>query len=1054
MVNVVSVDVLVGKTSPFDCAIRGSWLGWSSQQPPSAKFARPRPSRICARASFDDLPIEGESQGELCSFVNINPYDYEFGETKPRRSRSKPEQDRPPQKSRSPSRYGRAPLSSISGARSREGHVKEEGRHTGHSRDKTSFGHQATKGRFSNHSKSSSAPRRSSARPRSWSGEDNAHSHGQFQVHNPAIEELLLQRVAERGAAPVRSEVTEGHARILNRRIVSTRNAAEILDLFEQLRDQFTVVNTCTAFHRVAKFGFWLPRHVQAQLLADRRLALLVHDLEGMVPECNAQALSNIAWAHGKFGHGSHALMLKLGQAVVSGQYRQFGAQELCSTLWSFAKIGNPCPQVFTMLADEVIAKLPSFKPTFLSSVAWSYARVGHVHPPLLHALAVEARATLQRFTPQSLSNIVWAYAKLGYHEPELFDAVAVQSRNRLSEFIPQDLASTAWAYAKARHPAPELFAGLAVACERTIAGFSPQALSNTAWAFATVSHRSESLFDAMASHCISILGFCSPQAVANIAWAFASMGHAAPHMFEAIANDASPRLASFSPQAIACSAFAFAMLNHGHAGLFASLAEQVSRRLDEFNAQGLANVAWALVVSDTLHPQLLARLWAHAATRKSYNVAELRQLYQVHLVLTHYAKHLSGLGGAIPGVAGGADAFLSSVWFRGFVQTEAKRAWNKGRIGGKLNGSVSQFQKNISDTLLEMGVEHELEYDTPEYSIDMAITRLPPGCASAATFTTTNSTTAAGSSSSSSSSVASASSRSSIASLSEGTGVARGSITSAGEDLQVAPGAGAAGGRATAASSGVNGTAIHGGGNGVPRSSGGTLVMPIAIEADGPAHFAYNTLDPLGPTVLKARLLRAMGWHVVQVPYFQWAQLRNSEEKELYLRAALSRYIDFPRGGNLRDAAGTAASLRDSQGVMMWGGHASMEVSTALGPLSVGKGGALSPPSPGVVHLQESFGLEVGRLPEGGVPGMWEMALDNDGDDEGDDEVGDEEDDKEEDEEESDDEDSEEERAAAVQLRALRSTLSATTTQRVSRRKGASKRELLLDLKLKGSKV
>ena len=39
-----------------------------------------------------------------------------------------------------------------------------------------------------------------------------------------------------------------------------------------------------------------------------------------------------------------------------------------------------------------------------------------------------------------------------------------------------------------------------------------------------------------------------------------------------------------------------------------------------------------------------------------------------------------------------------------------------------------------------------------------------------------------------------------------------------------------------------------------------------LAIEADGLPHFASNCDHVMGPTVLKHRQLRALGWEVVQV--------------------------------------------------------------------------------------------------------------------------------------------------------------------------------------------
>ena len=57
-----------------------------------------------------------------------------------------------------------------------------------------------------------------------------------------------------------------------------------------------------------------------------------------------------------------------------------------------------------------------------------------------------------------------------------------------------------------------------------------------------------------------------------------------------------------------------------------------------------------------------------------------------------------------------------------------------------------------------------------------------------------------------------------------------------------------------------------------------------IAIEFDGPSHFTANTLEPLGHTRLRDRLLSAMGWHVVSIPFFEWDRLHRSDERDAYV--------------------------------------------------------------------------------------------------------------------------------------------------------------------------
>ena len=59
-----------------------------------------------------------------------------------------------------------------------------------------------------------------------------------------------------------------------------------------------------------------------------------------------------------------------------------------------------------------------------------------------------------------------------------------------------------------------------------------------------------------------------------------------------------------------------------------------------------------------------------------------------------------------------------------------------------------------------------------------------------------------------------------------------------------------------------------------------------VAIEVDGPSHFCGRT--PTGATALKRRQLRAAGWALLPVPYWEWDALGSKAAKQAYLRAAL----------------------------------------------------------------------------------------------------------------------------------------------------------------------
>jgi very-short-patch-repair endonuclease len=61
-----------------------------------------------------------------------------------------------------------------------------------------------------------------------------------------------------------------------------------------------------------------------------------------------------------------------------------------------------------------------------------------------------------------------------------------------------------------------------------------------------------------------------------------------------------------------------------------------------------------------------------------------------------------------------------------------------------------------------------------------------------------------------------------------------------------------------------------------------------VALEIDGPTHFARNTGSPLGHTMLKRRYLAAAGWNVMSLSLQDWEELRGESDQMEFLRTLL----------------------------------------------------------------------------------------------------------------------------------------------------------------------
>ena len=88
-----------------------------------------------------------------------------------------------------------------------------------------------------------------------------------------------------------------------------------------------------------------------------------------------------------------------------------------------------------------------------------------------------------------------------------------------------------------------------------------------------------------------------------------------------------------------------------------------------------------------------------------------------------------------------------------------------------------------------------------------------------------------------------------------------------------------------------------------------------VAVEVDGPSHFVGRTHAPVGSTVLKRRQLRAAGWPLLAVPYWEWDAIGSKAKAHKYLEQGLLEALAAAASGDADTASsgsqeGTTMSL------------------------------------------------------------------------------------------------------------------------------------------------
>ena len=209
------------------------------------------------------------------------------------------------------------------------------------------------------------------------------------------------------------------------------------------------------------------------------------------------------------------------------GSLDYFKPQELSNTVWAFARIGVPNPELFKKVGDHIagLDSLEWFHPQDLSITAWAFATAGVSHPGLFKKIGdhVAELGSLGPFHSQALSNTAWAFATAGVSHPELFKKIEdhVAGLGSFDSFNSQALSNTAWAYATARRFYRRLFEKLVTEATVKKDRFNEQVISNFLWACATVGYTDERLFAAFAPVIASKLDKCNEQQLATIAWAY-----------------------------------------------------------------------------------------------------------------------------------------------------------------------------------------------------------------------------------------------------------------------------------------------------------------------------------------------------------------------------------------------------------------------------------------------------------------------------------------------------------------------------------------------------
>jgi len=472
----------------------------------------------------------------------------------------------------------------------------------------------------------------------------------------------------------------------------------------------------------------------------------------------------------------------------------------------------DPITECYAAVAGELMRRTHEFKDQELKDVLWAFSRIGIRHPSLFKAVAERIVGSNGRgfstFSPQGIGNTVWSFARQAQISNEVvqsfgLDNVNIGTTGRLAMYetscldVGEGLIKT-------------LFVKAAQAAMRMgLDRFRSQDLSNTCWAYSTLGLLHIGFFRQVEQQLMTRLrDKLNGQEIANLLWSFATLNaQPDPSLIDALSSHAY-RLCSGKNESPDETSIA-----------------------KTFNRQELANVLWSCTVLGRYHENLINTIY-RGLFGESNDPQIMKEVYDddgletSSLMTMYYVQYAIEV--EAPEIKSSLPKGFPAGWHAGGSCVSTNNMDDNQTSSSMLQLTISKLQKDVSQTLTQIGFENVLEYviDAP-----------------------TN--------------------------------------QNAGDDF--------------------------------PENPAAFLSIDIAnvdqrlgVEVDGPGHFvrliddqettvSSNNYDIQfrdhgehrvnGPTILKHRLLTALGWKIIHIPYWDYQHLKGDNEKQEYCRNTMDKF-------------------------------------------------------------------------------------------------------------------------------------------------------------------
>lgn len=485
-----------------------------------------------------------------------------------------------------------------------------------------------------------------------------------------------------------------------------------------------------------------------------------------------AQNVSNVLWAYATM-HTSKKIDVELVQKC---EYwcdlimDDFAPQGISNSLWAFATLGYTLkPETIAKFSQAIRRQLKDFKSMEFSNVVWALATMKtHLDPlevfdELLDEMHASIKAVPNMWSSQSVSNTLWAIAtldgephKLRARHGDYLNTLCMYVERKANTFVCQGLANTLWALATLEYtPSMKMLEAATARWSALATDVYISECSNLLWSYASLRFNPGNEVLTQVAELYLRVGQHDEVAltqVSNTLWAWANFGWLPedPSIVECVLQVAIKHFKSdpdLQTQSLANILWSLATLRFVPGDEFLQAFREralIELREDErFSDQGLCNTIWAYgqlgvnpgtELMSEIASQLGARVTNFPTQGVTNSILAFATLgfwpdewvvdnYRAKIVEMYYSTTISDIDLT--------QFFQANYLFEkcspyGPLVTDPQMiedmlsAWKR----GSSKVVISQFHREVSDTLTNMGVPHEIEYITEDglFSLDIAL--------------------------------------------------------------------------------------------------------------------------------------------------------------------------------------------------------------------------------------------------------------------------------------------------------------------------------------------